>query len=95
MKPKFWISVLQASDLHPQKKPVLKLPVTQKLSKEQMAVLNAVLSGKNVFFTGSAGILHILATFTHFSYCVWVVMSENQKTFGWWKITGGGGIISL
>ncbi|KAK3513386.1 hypothetical protein QTP70_014213 [Hemibagrus guttatus] len=41
--------------LHPHKKPVLTLPVAQKLSKEQMAVLNAVLSGKNVFFTGSAG----------------------------------------
>jgi len=34
---------------------VLVLPVAQKLSKEQTAVLNAVLSGKNVFFTGSAG----------------------------------------
>lgn len=31
------------------------MPVAQKLSKEQTAVLNAVLSGKNVFFTGSAG----------------------------------------
>ncbi|XP_052403330.1 ATP-dependent DNA helicase PIF1 [Carassius gibelio] len=41
--------------LHPSKKPLLVLPVTQKLSKEQIAVLNAVLSGKNVFFTGSAG----------------------------------------
>ncbi|KAI2667431.1 ATP-dependent DNA helicase PIF1 [Labeo rohita] len=41
--------------LHPSKKPVLVLPVAQKLSKEQTAVLNAVLSGKNVFFTGSAG----------------------------------------
>uniref|UniRef100_A0A673FQ20 ATP-dependent DNA helicase n=1 Tax=Sinocyclocheilus rhinocerous TaxID=307959 RepID=A0A673FQ20_9TELE len=41
--------------LHPNKKPVLVLPVAQKLSKEQTAVLNAVLSGKNVFFTGSAG----------------------------------------
>ncbi|TST47730.1 ATP-dependent DNA helicase PIF1 [Bagarius yarrelli] len=41
--------------LHPHKKPILIMPVTQKLSKEQMAVLNAVLSGKNVFFTGSAG----------------------------------------
>lgn len=41
--------------LHPNKKPLLVLPVAQKLSKEQTAVLNAVLSGKNVFFTGSAG----------------------------------------
>lgn len=41
--------------LHPNKKPPLVLPVAQKLSKEQTAVLNAVLSGKNVFFTGSAG----------------------------------------
>ncbi|KAK1790047.1 hypothetical protein P4O66_002361 [Electrophorus voltai] len=41
--------------LHPSKKPVLVLPMVQKLSKEQTAVLNAVLSGKNVFFTGSAG----------------------------------------
>uniref|UniRef100_A0A671KZQ7 ATP-dependent DNA helicase PIF1 n=1 Tax=Sinocyclocheilus anshuiensis TaxID=1608454 RepID=A0A671KZQ7_9TELE len=41
--------------LHSNKKPVLVLPVAQKLSKEQTAVLNAVLSGKNVFFTGSAG----------------------------------------
>ncbi|XP_076838064.1 ATP-dependent DNA helicase PIF1 isoform X2 [Brachyhypopomus gauderio] len=41
--------------LHPSKKPVLALPMVKKLSKEQTAVLNAVLSGKNVFFTGSAG----------------------------------------
>ncbi|XP_030630601.1 ATP-dependent DNA helicase PIF1 [Chanos chanos] len=41
--------------LHPSKRPVLSLPVTRKLSKEQTAVLNAVLGGKNVFFTGSAG----------------------------------------
>ncbi|KAI7810179.1 ATP-dependent DNA helicase PIF1 [Triplophysa rosa] len=41
--------------LHPNKKPVLVLPLAQKLSKDQTAVLNAVLSGKNVFFTGSAG----------------------------------------
>ncbi|XP_060762504.1 ATP-dependent DNA helicase PIF1 [Neoarius graeffei] len=40
--------------LHHQKKPLM-LPVAQKLSKEQMAVLEAVLRGKNVFFTGSAG----------------------------------------
>ncbi|MBN3298607.1 PIF1 helicase, partial [Amia calva] len=41
--------------LHPAKKPVLTLPVARKLSKEQTMVLSAVLSGKNVFFTGSAG----------------------------------------
>ncbi|XP_062843848.1 ATP-dependent DNA helicase PIF1 [Trichomycterus rosablanca] len=41
--------------LHPSKKPVLSMPVAQKLSKEQAAVLNAVLTGKNIFFTGSAG----------------------------------------
>ncbi|KAJ8406372.1 hypothetical protein AAFF_G00306030 [Aldrovandia affinis] len=41
--------------LHPAKKPILSLPVGRKLSKEQAAVLSAVLSGKNVFFTGSAG----------------------------------------
>ncbi|XP_055058561.2 ATP-dependent DNA helicase PIF1 isoform X1 [Misgurnus anguillicaudatus] len=41
--------------LHPNKKPALVLPVAQKLSREQTAVLNAVLGGKNVFFTGSAG----------------------------------------
>ncbi|KAG9333926.1 hypothetical protein JZ751_009389, partial [Albula glossodonta] len=37
-------------------KPALSFPVGRKLSKEQAAVLSAVLSGKNVFFTGSAGI---------------------------------------
>ncbi len=50
---------VQVKALHPNKKPVLVLPVAQKLSKEQTAVLNAVLSGKNVFFTGSAGNLFI------------------------------------
>ncbi|KAG7256491.1 hypothetical protein CRUP_021001, partial [Coryphaenoides rupestris] len=40
---------------NPSKKPVLTLPVARKLNKEQAAVLTAVLSGKNVFFTGSAG----------------------------------------
>ncbi|KAK0133106.1 ATP-dependent DNA helicase PIF1 [Merluccius polli] len=40
---------------NPSKKPVLSLPVARKLNKEQAAVLTAVLSGKNVFFTGSAG----------------------------------------
>ncbi|XP_029380423.1 ATP-dependent DNA helicase PIF1 [Echeneis naucrates] len=39
---------------NPSKKPVLSLP-SCKLNKEQAAVLSAVLSGKNVFFTGSAG----------------------------------------
>ncbi|KAM3605101.1 uncharacterized protein V6R79_020754 [Siganus canaliculatus] len=39
---------------NPSKKPILSLP-SRKLSKEQEAVLSAVLSGKNVFFTGSAG----------------------------------------
>ncbi|KAG7524825.1 ATP-dependent DNA helicase PIF1 [Solea senegalensis] len=40
--------------MNPSKKPVLSLP-SRKLNKEQAAVLSAVLSGKNVFFTGSAG----------------------------------------
>ncbi|CAK6952318.1 ATP-dependent DNA helicase PIF1 [Scomber scombrus] len=39
---------------NPSKKPILSLP-SRKLNKEQTAVLSAVLSGKNVFFTGSAG----------------------------------------
>ncbi|KAF6720395.1 ATP-dependent DNA helicase PIF1 [Oryzias melastigma] len=39
---------------NPNKKPILTLP-SRKLSKEQTAVLSAVLGGKNVFFTGSAG----------------------------------------
>ncbi|CAN9503214.1 unnamed protein product [Ophioblennius macclurei] len=39
---------------NPSKKPILSLP-TRKLNKEQSAVLSAVLSGRNVFFTGSAG----------------------------------------
>nr|XP_020471803.1 ATP-dependent DNA helicase PIF1 [Monopterus albus] len=39
---------------NPSKKPVLSLPSCT-LNKEQAAVLSAVLSGKNVFFTGSAG----------------------------------------
>uniref|UniRef100_A0A3Q3EJM5 ATP-dependent DNA helicase PIF1 n=1 Tax=Labrus bergylta TaxID=56723 RepID=A0A3Q3EJM5_9LABR len=42
------------SPSNPSKKPILALP-TRKLNKEQAAVLSAVLSGKNVFFTGSAG----------------------------------------
>uniref|UniRef100_A0AAX7UW30 ATP-dependent DNA helicase PIF1 n=1 Tax=Astatotilapia calliptera TaxID=8154 RepID=A0AAX7UW30_ASTCA len=41
-------------DCFPQEKPILSLP-SRKLNKEQAAVLSAVLSGKNVFFTGSAG----------------------------------------
>ncbi|XP_056148979.1 ATP-dependent DNA helicase PIF1 [Lampris incognitus] len=40
---------------NPIKKRVLTLPKACKLNKEQAAVLSAVLSGKNVFFTGSAG----------------------------------------
>lgn len=40
--------------MNPSKKPILSLP-SRKLNKEQAAVLGAVLSGKNVFFTGSAG----------------------------------------
>lgn len=39
---------------NPSKKPILSLP-SRKLNKEQAAVLGAVLSGKNIFFTGSAG----------------------------------------
>ncbi|XP_074544982.1 ATP-dependent DNA helicase PIF1 [Halichoeres trimaculatus] len=39
---------------NPSKKPILAMP-TRKLNKEQAAVLSAVLSGRNVFFTGSAG----------------------------------------
>ncbi|XP_026170113.1 ATP-dependent DNA helicase PIF1 [Mastacembelus armatus] len=39
---------------NPSKKPILSLP-SRKLNREQAAVLSAVLSGKNVFFTGSAG----------------------------------------
>ncbi|KAF3699156.1 ATP-dependent DNA helicase PIF1 [Channa argus] len=39
---------------NPSKKPILSLP-SRKLNKEQAAVLSAVLSGKNIFFTGSAG----------------------------------------
>uniref|UniRef100_A0A7N6BYM8 ATP-dependent DNA helicase PIF1 n=1 Tax=Anabas testudineus TaxID=64144 RepID=A0A7N6BYM8_ANATE len=42
------------SPANPSKKPILSLP-SRKLNKEQAAVLSAVLSGKNVFFTGSAG----------------------------------------
>ncbi|XP_072219700.1 ATP-dependent DNA helicase PIF1 [Leuresthes tenuis] len=39
---------------NPCKKPILSLP-SSKLNRDQAAVLGAVLSGKNVFFTGSAG----------------------------------------
>ncbi|XP_038128037.1 ATP-dependent DNA helicase PIF1 [Cyprinodon tularosa] len=39
---------------NPSKRALLSLPV-RRLSREQTAVLSAVLSGKNVFFTGSAG----------------------------------------
>lgn len=41
---------------NPSKKPILCLPTARKLNKEQAAVLSAVLSGKNVFFTGGAGV---------------------------------------
>uniref|UniRef100_A0A8C8GJA7 ATP-dependent DNA helicase PIF1 n=1 Tax=Oncorhynchus tshawytscha TaxID=74940 RepID=A0A8C8GJA7_ONCTS len=47
--------VIAPQALHPSKKPTLSLPAARKLNKEQAAVLSAVLSGKNVFFTGSAG----------------------------------------
>ncbi|XP_061587196.1 ATP-dependent DNA helicase PIF1 [Cololabis saira] len=39
---------------NPNKKPILSLP-SRKLNKEQAAVLKAVLGGRSVFFTGSAG----------------------------------------
>ncbi|KAM8850934.1 ATP-dependent DNA helicase PIF1 [Spinachia spinachia] len=42
------------SKANPSKKPTLSL-ASRKLSKEQATVLTAVLSGRNVFFTGSAG----------------------------------------
>ncbi|XP_053550048.1 ATP-dependent DNA helicase PIF1 [Bombina bombina] len=41
--------------LRPSKKPTLSMPTQMRLSTEQTLVLNTVLSGKNVFFTGSAG----------------------------------------
>uniref|UniRef100_A0A8C7GQF4 ATP-dependent DNA helicase PIF1 n=1 Tax=Oncorhynchus kisutch TaxID=8019 RepID=A0A8C7GQF4_ONCKI len=47
--------VIAPQALHPSKKPTLSLPAARKLNKEQATVLSAVLSGKNVFFTGSAG----------------------------------------
>ncbi|XP_077306774.1 ATP-dependent DNA helicase PIF1 isoform X2 [Lithobates pipiens] len=43
------------SELRPSKKPALSMPQRMKLSTEQSLVLSTVLSGKNVFFTGSAG----------------------------------------
>ncbi|XP_063795373.1 ATP-dependent DNA helicase PIF1 isoform X2 [Pseudophryne corroboree] len=43
------------SDLRPSKKPTLTMPRQMQLSTEQAMVLRTVLSGKNVFFTGSAG----------------------------------------
>ncbi|KAM8930080.1 ATP-dependent DNA helicase PIF1 [Pelodytes ibericus] len=43
------------SDLRPSKKPTLSMPKALTLSTEQSLVLNTVLSGKNVFFSGSAG----------------------------------------
>ncbi|CAH2310452.1 ATP-dependent DNA helicase PIF1 [Pelobates cultripes] len=42
-------------DLQPCKKPILMMPKLLRLSTEQSLVLNTVLGGKNVFFTGSAG----------------------------------------
>ncbi|XP_046883344.1 ATP-dependent DNA helicase PIF1 isoform X2 [Hypomesus transpacificus] len=41
--------------LPPSKRPTLSLPAARQLTRGQAAVLSAVLSGKNVFFTGSAG----------------------------------------
>ncbi|MEE6495075.1 hypothetical protein FKM82_001945 [Ascaphus truei] len=41
--------------LRPSKKPTLSMPTQIRLSTEQSLVLSTVLSGKNVFFTGSAG----------------------------------------
>eukprot|EP00079_Xenopus_tropicalis_P015866 XP_004914012.1 PREDICTED: ATP-dependent DNA helicase PIF1 [Xenopus tropicalis] len=43
------------ADLRPSKKPTLSMPKQVQLSTEQSLVLNTVLSGRNVFFTGSAG----------------------------------------
>ncbi|XP_071984807.1 ATP-dependent DNA helicase PIF1 isoform X2 [Engystomops pustulosus] len=43
------------SELRPSKKPALSMPQQLQLSTEQSTVLGTVLSGKNVFFTGSAG----------------------------------------
>ncbi|XP_069083881.1 ATP-dependent DNA helicase PIF1 [Pleurodeles waltl] len=43
------------ANLRPPKKPTLTMPSRVQLSSEQMLVLSTVLSGKNVFFTGSAG----------------------------------------
>ncbi|KAM5148152.1 ATP-dependent DNA helicase PIF1 [Mantella aurantiaca] len=43
------------SELRPSKKPALIMPRHMTLSTEQSLVLSTVLSGKNVFFTGSAG----------------------------------------
>nr|DBA17775.1 TPA: hypothetical protein GDO54_016098 [Pyxicephalus adspersus] len=45
----------QISELRPSKKPTLSMPRQLNLSTEQSLVLSTVLSGKNVFFTGSAG----------------------------------------
>uniref|UniRef100_A0A8C3ZNY8 ATP-dependent DNA helicase n=1 Tax=Denticeps clupeoides TaxID=299321 RepID=A0A8C3ZNY8_9TELE len=42
-------------DKRPEKRPFFTLPTDYQLSREQSSVLDAVLSGKNVFFTGSAG----------------------------------------
>lgn len=57
------LCVLLQVKANPNKKPILSLP-SRKLSKEQAAVLSAVLTGRNVFFTGSAG------TFMHACICL-------------------------
>lgn len=44
---------------NPNKKAILSLS-SRRLSRAQEAVLSAVLSGKNVFFTGSAGKQHLV-----------------------------------
>uniref|UniRef100_A0A674ME72 ATP-dependent DNA helicase PIF1 n=1 Tax=Takifugu rubripes TaxID=31033 RepID=A0A674ME72_TAKRU len=48
------LCVLLQVKANPNKKPILSLP-SRKLSQEQASVLSAVLTGRNVFFTGSAG----------------------------------------
>lgn len=57
------LCVLLQVKANPNKRPILSLP-SRKLSKEQAAVLGAVLTGRNVFFTGSAG------TFMHTCICL-------------------------
>ncbi|XP_056388989.1 ATP-dependent DNA helicase PIF1 isoform X2 [Hyla sarda] len=43
------------SELRPSKKPALSMPRQLQLSTEQSTILSTILSGRNVFFTGSAG----------------------------------------